>query len=670
MKTPPKADEVVDKCIERLSHDVPLEKLGPVLAQLVGALWFRSSRTLSEVTLSAIFERALFLSKDKFPFLASFKIDHNNPLSAAFDKSREADNQQLVNGFRYFLIEIINLVGNLTSNILLTGLYQELQTFLLRPVAVAELSLQDKGTENSKNLNEREDRSDSISRVLTHVSNLDEILGGGLLKGTITIVAGAPGTGKTILSQQICIANATPDRPVLFFQTLSEPTAKTLKYLRQFKFYDPAKIADGSVEFVDLAGILKINGVQEGINLIMDHVKRVQPAFVVIDSFKVFEELANSREELRKFSYEVAVNLMAWECTTLLLGEFNKEDLETNPLVSIVDGLIRLSVRAESGEQQRFIQVIKMRGTDHSRDEHTLAITADGVGVYAPRVTIRREHDEEIARNKAGSVRARLGISRIDELLGEGVPVGSSFLISGVAGTGKTLLSLEFLYRGAVEFGQKGIYFSFEETEERLRAEARAMGWEMDKLIESGMIEMIFIAQPDIVVEKHLLMMSDKITNMQAKRIVIDSVSLFVHKVTDQQIVREKIFQLATLVQKTQGIGFFITDIPYGSSKLSRFGVEETVVDGVILLTSSEKEFSRERFIEIYKLRNTAHLDGRHKMEITSDGIFITPRQIDRHHQARRETKSEAGANYVTEPTGNAIGSEEVLPARDPVRYQ
>jgi circadian clock protein KaiC len=531
--------------------------------------------------------------------------------------TQNIDNTLLISAFKKFLVEVLNLIGNLTSNILLTGLYQELQNF---------------STQGSLQVKIETDEisyvTPVIPRILTHISNLDEILGGGLPEGTITILAGPPGTGKTILSQQICITNATPDKRVLFFQTLSETTAKTLKYLSQFNFFDQSKISNGSIEFIDLGGILKIQNVQEGIDLVLEHVKRVKPTFVVIDSFKVFEELATSREELRKFTYELIVHLMAWECTTLLLGEFNKQDIDTNPLFSIADGVIRVSVRQESGEEQRFIQVVKMRGTNHSRDEHTISISENGISVYAPRVTIRREMEAARTGHLLTPTRAKLGISKIDELLGTGVPHGSSFLISGVAGTGKTLLSLEFIYRGAKEYGEKGIYFSFEETEDRLRAEARAMGWKMDELVEAGMVEIIFTAQPDIIVEKHLLMISERINKLQAKRIVIDSISLFVHKITDQQIVREKIFQLATLVQKAQGIGFFVTDVPYGSNKLSRFGVEETVVDGVILLTASENEFERDRFIEIYKLRNTSHQNGRHKMEITSNGIFITPREI------------------------------------------
>lgn len=473
------------------------------------------------------------------------------------------------------------------------------------------------------------------SRVLTGVRNLDAVLSGGLPISNLTVLAGAPGSGKTIFSQQIAFANASPSKRVLFFQTLSEPTAKTLRYLKQFSFFDPQKLKDGSVEFVDLGEILRLEGLSEAISLLMKHVKRVKPAFVIIDSFKVFEDLATSREELRKFSYEVAINLMGWECTTLLLGEFNAKDLETNPLFSIVDGIISLKHHAESGEAQRFIQVIKMRGTDHNRDQHTFTISSSGLEVFAPRVTIRRlpESDRMIEGN--GPLRTKFGIPHLDAMVGEGIPYGSSILVSGAAGTGKTILSLEFIYRGAEKFGEKGIFFSFEETTERLIATAKGMGWDIEGQIKKGNIEIVFIPQTDILVEKHLLMMKERIERLKAKRIVVDSASIFVHKVNDPQVVREKIFQLGTIVQMAQGIGLFATDIPYGSNRISRFGVEETVVDGVILLTSTESGLDRERFVEIYKLRNTAHVNGRRKMEIRKGGLSISGPTSKKHARAK-----------------------------------
>ncbi len=302
-------------------------------------------------------------------------------------------------------------------------------------------------------------------RIQSGVRNLDALLSGGFPARSITVFGGTPGSGKTTIAQQICFHNASPERKALFFQTLSEPTAKTLRYLQQFDFFDRQKLDDGSVEFVDLGGIMRTKGLEQASAMMMDHLRRVRPAFVVVDSFKVFNDLAGNQEELRKFAYEVAINLMAWECTGFLLGEFSETELQENPLSSIVDGIVLMIARETSGEQQRFLQITKMRGTDHERDAYPFVLNSGGIEVYAPRVTIRRD---AMADQQGQGVRKKTGISSLDKLLASGIPAGSSLLISGAAGTGKTILSLEMIYRGAKEFNEKGIFFSFEETEERL----------------------------------------------------------------------------------------------------------------------------------------------------------------------------------------------------------
>lgn len=267
-----------------------------------------------------------------------------------------------------------------------------------------------------------------------------------------------------------------------------------------------------------------------------------------------------------------------------------------------------------------------MRGTNHSRDEHAFSIGDNGTSIYAPRVTIRRDPMADMRIKGNGPLRSKVGINELDSLLGEGIPFGSSVLISGTAGTGKTMLSLEFIYRGA-KLGEKGIFVSFEETTERLHANARSMGWDLEGEINRGNIEILSIPQTDILIERDMLMIHEHLVRMGAKRLVIDSISLFVHKIDNPQIAREKTFQLATLVQKVRAVGFFTTDIPFGSDGISRFGVEETVVDGVILLSTVEIDFERERYIEVYKLRNSAHLTGRHKMSIGPSGINIQMRK-------------------------------------------
>jgi circadian clock protein KaiC len=595
------------------------------------ALWRRAESAVGAIVLESIGELIRSNSVERFPFLASLKLESaevssNELLEAAGGLGKH----ELRESLGFVLVEFVAVLGDLTDQILTPRLYAELSR-------ISPESKRMHGDEQGKSPHDHlivKEKEESMTvnhhpsaakghLISTGVTNLDEMLTGGLIPGASIAIAGPPGSGKTILAQQIAFQNATERNPVLYFSTLSEPGAKTLFFLNKFEFFDAKKL-DSSVHFVDLGVLVRAKGLPDTLALIIERVDKIKPALIVVDSFKVFEDMAASPEDLRKFSYELVIKLMTRKCTALFLGEYAPQDFERNPLFSIIDGIVSMTQRQLSGEQQRFIQINKMRGLAHSRDEYTFKITEEGVQIFAPRLTIQRSATEE-AGQEDKTPRCRVGIGKLDELLGGGIPRGSSLLIAGVAGTGKTVLGLEFAYRGALA-GEKSVVFSFEETEARLRAAARGLGWDLDAQIEKGMVEIVFIPQPDIMVEHHLLMMQEKIMAMKAKRVVVDSLSVFLHKTTDPQIAREKVFQIATIVQNTDAVGFFATDVPYGTTQISRFGVEETVIDGVIILSSLEEGMERQRYLEVYKMRNTAHLKGRHTMTIDTGGMQIFPR--------------------------------------------
>ena len=614
----------VSSWMEQAAKDVPVPTLLALFEAAWGALWRRAESAIGEIALRSIAELVHSTSAERYSFLTPIRIDAADiSCKALLDSAPTLEKGELQEGLSFMLVQLLTVLGDLTDQVLTSGLYEELSR--IAPGSKIEHS-DHKAKSQAETRPAPDDKEIPMTAkdhlVSTGIRNLDEILSGGLVKGSSVALAGPPGSGKTILAQQIAFHSATPKNPVLFFSTLSEPGAKTLFYLNKFSYFDQKKV-DDCIHFVDLGVLLRTKGLTQTLEIIMEHLKKIKPALVVVDSFKVFEDLAASPEELRKFSYELVVNFMARKCTALFLGEYARSEYERSPLFSIIDGLISMTQRESGGEQQRFLQVVKMRGLAHSRDEYAFRVAKDGIEIFAPRLTIKRTPPKD--PTKEVTSRCRVGIGKLDDLLDGGIPRGSSLLIAGVAGTGKTVLGLEFVYRGALA-GEKGVVFSFEETDARLRAAARGLDWDLDAQIEKGMVEIIFIPQPDIQVESDLLMMEKKIASMGAARVAVDSLSVFLHKVKDEQVVREKVFQLATIVQNTHAVGFFTTDIPYGSEKISRFGGEETVIDGVIILTSTPEGLERQRYLEVYKLRNTAHLKGRHTMTIESGGIQVFPR--------------------------------------------
>lgn len=330
------------------------------------ALWRNAAQSIGEISLEVIGNLAKESSLSKHPTLASIRI---GPGGLSFQDVETLPDQELKAGFSSLLTEILTQIGKLTYEAIIPAIRLEiLKATLIEPPP--EILNQSRKTVKK-----------SLEPIVeTGIRNLDAILGGGLLKGSLYVIGGPPGSGKTILSQQISFYNAAKNNQVLFFTTLSEPGAKTLYFLKSFNFFDPGKF-EKSFRLFDLGVTLRSQGLKASLSLILDQLKKIDPVIVVIDSFRAFNDLTGSPEEMRKFTYEITIHLMARRSTSLFIGEYDMSEYKTDPLLSIADGLIMLTQEPDKNGIRRFVQVLKMRGASHDNNKHPFVINKNGIEI-------------------------------------------------------------------------------------------------------------------------------------------------------------------------------------------------------------------------------------------------------------------------------------------------
>jgi len=473
--------------------------------------------------------------------------------------------------------------------------------------------------------------TDSNDLIKTGITNLDTILGGGLPVYSLNVLAGSPGVGKTILTQQILfsVARANPGAKVIYMSTLSEPVVKVMRFVRQFDFYDQ-EIFENQLVYRDLGALFNRKPLNEVTAGVLAAVEEVEATLLVLDSFKAIRDLTADVTEFRRFCYELSINLASAQCTTILVGEYEEEETGTGLEFAVTDGIIFLGMQSDHGENQRYLQVKKLRGQNPFLSRFPFTISLQGIRVFNPSFAIRRRDPIVEVENRVMPT----GISGLDELLQGGIPMGRTVIVSGVSGTGKTTAALQFLVTGAL-LGERGILFSFEESADRLRYIAASFGWDLAALETQGLLRIIFVPQTDINLDRDLEEMSNKLEEFRPQRMVVDSFSVFLYRVEDAATQREKTYLLSTLVQRLGAVGILISDVPADQpGRVSRFGVEETVADGTIVLSSDMVNLQRRRYLEIIKMRAANHVTGRHRMAISDRGLKVfynPPSQVDEH---------------------------------------
>ncbi|MEA3342842.1 MAG: ATPase domain-containing protein [archaeon] len=216
-------------------------------------------------------------------------------------------------------------------------------------------------------------------------------------------------------------------------------------------------------------------------------------------------------------------------------------------------------------------------------------------------------------------------ISGLDEILDGGIPKGNEVLIAGPAGSGKTIFSLEFLYKGAIK-GEKGLYISFEESEKAILRNISEFGMDLPKYLDNNSIRIIKYDPYRFENLTELLSMNIKETG--ATRVVIDSITAINLYIRDAKDIRRTLVEIQSILRDNNCTAFLISEMPSENNKMiSRFGVEEFVSDGIIILYYTQVSSEYSRSILVWKMRGSTHSRKIHPFKISKEGIVIYPRE-------------------------------------------
>jgi circadian clock protein KaiC len=464
-----------------------------------------------------------------------------------------------------------------------------------------------------------------IRKLPTGVPGLDEILGGGLPEFSFNIIAGAPGGGKTTLAHQLVFANATPERPALYFTVLGEPALKMLRYQQQFEFFDHAKL-NSAVRFINLSQVVLEKDLDAVLAEIVREVEAAHPGMVVVDSFRTVVRKAQSSAsaadiELQGFIQRLALHLTSWQATTFLIGEYTEGEIRDNPVFTVADGLFWLHQSIERNSIVRKMQVMKLRGQESVPGLHTFRITEHGLQTF-PRTF-------GLSDNKSGHVKGRrrlsTGIPKLDALMGGGIPEGDSLLVAGPSGAGKTVLGIQFIAEGLVR-GEPGIVAMFEELPNEFMQRSASFGFDLNKNLKDGSLKLIYLRPLDLSVYETVHEIVSAVKAIGCKRLVIDSLVGFEMALAPdfRTDFRESLYRMIGALTRL-GVTIVSTvevEENFTSMGLSNFTIS-FLADDIVRLRYASINGQLRKVMMVVKMRRSQHSIDMCAYEVTSKGLAI-----------------------------------------------
>jgi circadian clock protein KaiC len=361
---------------------------------------------------------------------------------------------------------------------------------------------------------------------------------------------------------------------------------------------------------------------------IVQEVAATSPAVVVVDSFRSVIQVTRDRQgpDLQRFIQDLGMQMTSWQATTFLVGEFQLADADTHPVFTVADGLMWLYQSVDRNSMVRKMNVMKMRGQASIPGLHTFRISERGIHVF-PRLIFGAS--ELPAASGTGKARYRpqlsVGVPRLDEMLGGGIPSGYSVLVAGPSGSGKSVLALQFI-RDGIRRGEPGVFAIFEK---HAGESAHTCDTELDQAVRSGQVAVVQPRPLDLSIDEMLYELTETIHRIKATRIVIDSLSGFELALapTFREDFRESLYRLVSALTG-KGLTVMMTaelEDRYSDFRFSPHGTA-FLTDAIILQRYLEIEGQLKRIMAVVKMRASDHSKDLRSFEITDDGLVVGER--------------------------------------------
>ncbi len=464
----------------------------------------------------------------------------------------------------------------------------------------------------------------------TGISGLDDILSGGLTPGRVYLLEGHPGTGKTTLATQFLMEGAARGEASLYI-TLSETEDELrasatshgweLTGIELFELVPPENLLDEEQQ----QSLLYSSDLELGetTKRIFEAFERVQPVRVVLDSLSEIRLLAQSSLRYRRQILALKHYFARHNATVLMLDDLTS-DSNDKTVHSVAHGVIRLEELSPNyGAERRRLRVTKYRGRRYRGGYHDFVIRTGGIDAF-PRL-VSSEHRKEFPREVLKSKSAEL-----NDLMGGGVERGSSVLILGPAGTGKSLLALTFVL-GAAERGERAALFVFDEELGLLFNRAIGLGIDLQAMVDSGALFVEQVDAAELTPGEFSARVRKHVDVDDVRTIVIDSLNGYQAAMPEEHAVVLHMHELLQYLNR-QGATTFLTVAQHGLVGDMKAPVDVTyLADTVILLRYFEAVGRVRRAISIIKKRTSSHEDTIREFRIGSTGFRLGAPLVDFH---------------------------------------